>query len=263
MDSRSVEGRVEAIVRSLEAQGRPAAPIQEATDLALSHPESVADLARATIRRFPEGGTFLDAALSYLPEDHWDSLVRFALDALEGPGENEAACSIIAYASLQALPSLHPHLDRIFKLRPNSGTYYEDYPWRESGTSHFGSLREEIEGQGSDAVLRHKAWRAMLQTRHPEVLEYALAHAESAHEPSPGLSVPETVQAHLHLVGYHRDDRSLRAGISAMGSRDKLAPDEVSRQRCATEIAPQGGPKGLCLGLVCFPARWQAAVDRA
>ena len=43
---RSVEARVEAIVRSLEERGRRAAPIQEATDLALAHPESIADLAR-------------------------------------------------------------------------------------------------------------------------------------------------------------------------------------------------------------------------
>lgn len=213
----SPKGQVESIVRALEGRGARAAPIQEATDLALSHPEAVADLARATIRRVPGGGTFLDAALGYLPEGSWDGLVRSALDALEEPGDNEAACSVLAYASLQAPPSLHPHLGRIFRLTPNARSYYEDWPWRESGTSDLGALRQVIEGPDSPPERRLKAWRAMLQTRHPEVLTYALAHIDPVRAPSPWLSVPETVRAHLHLVGYHRDGPGLR----------RLCPDRL------------------------------------
>src|SRR5262249_22553045 len=155
------------------------APIQEATDLALACPDAVADLTVAVIDRFSAGGTFLDAALSYLPEDRWDRLVLSALDALERASENEAACSVIAYAGLQALPSLHTHLDRIFRLWPNAGTYYEHYPWRESGKSHLRILRAAIEDKASERDLRLHAWHAMLQTRHPEVLGFALADAEA------------------------------------------------------------------------------------
>ena len=158
----------------------------------------------------PKGGTFLHAALSYLPEGDWGGLVRFSLDVLEERGDNEAACSVIAYASLQALPTLHPHLDRILKLTPNAGTYYEPYPWRESGKGHLGSLIGVIEEPGADPESRLKAWKAMLQTRHPEVLAHALAHTDPVPDTVPGLSIAETIQAHLHLVGYHRDGRGLR-----------------------------------------------------
>ena len=34
------------------------------------------------ISRFPKGGTFLDGALSYLPQEAWPELVQFALDTL-------------------------------------------------------------------------------------------------------------------------------------------------------------------------------------
>ena len=68
--------QIEAIVRSLETKGIPAAPVMEATALATSHPESVSDLAIAVMKRFPKGGTFLDAALTYLPHEDWPALVH-------------------------------------------------------------------------------------------------------------------------------------------------------------------------------------------
>src|ERR1041385_2500696 len=110
--------QIEAIVRSLEQKGIPAAPVVEATALATSHPEAVGDLAIAVMRRFPKGGTFLDGALSFLPEEAWPGLVRVALDTLDrSGGKNPAAESVIEYASLQYPTALHPHLDRIFVIR--------------------------------------------------------------------------------------------------------------------------------------------------
>lgn len=60
--NRSPPQQIESIVRSLEKKGVPAAPVEEATNLATSHPEAVFDLAIAVMRRFPKGGTFLDGA---------------------------------------------------------------------------------------------------------------------------------------------------------------------------------------------------------
>src|SRR5487761_2671381 len=99
----SPQQQIESIVRSLEEKGVPAAPVVEATALATSHPEAITDLALAVMRRFPEGGTFLDAALSYLPQEKWPALVPQALDALDGAAEKSfgAAGAVIAYASLQ------------------------------------------------------------------------------------------------------------------------------------------------------------------
>lgn len=144
--TQSPQQQIESIVRSLEEKGVPAAPVVEATALAMSHPEAVSDLAIAVMRRFPKGGTFLDGAFSYLPQEKWPELVRVALNTLEHTGrKNDAAASVIEYASLQCPAALHPHLDRIFLIRPNARCYYECYPWRESGDQHLGFLRNVIE----------------------------------------------------------------------------------------------------------------------
>lgn len=201
----SAEDQIESIVSSLEEKGIPAAPVEQANALATAHPKAVGDLALAVMRRFPKGGTFLDGALSYLPQEGWPKLVEHALDVLDAAtSKNEAAESVIAYASLQCPAALHPYLTRIFLLRPNAGCYYEKYPWRESGESHFDYLRKILERRTSTDEERQRAWTAMIQTRHPKVTRFALAHTKRAR-----LSSSTLVQAHLHLVGFHQEERSL------------------------------------------------------
>jgi hypothetical protein len=207
--AQSPQQQIESIVRSLEGKGVPAAPVEEAITLATSHPKAVSDLAVAVMRRFPKGGTFLDGALSYLPQETWPELVPVALDALErSGGKNDAAASVIEYASLQCPSALHPHLDRIFLIRPNARCYYECYPWRESGDQHFDFLRNVIEDTNSTDEDRRRAWKASCETRHTKVIKYALSCADLV-TPSDWIR-KEWVQAHLHLVGFHRENRSLR-----------------------------------------------------
>ncbi len=88
--------QIEFIVSKLEAKGVPAAPVVESLALATSHPEAVYNLAISVMKRFPKGGTFLDAALSYLPETLWPRLVERALKALTESKGNEAAESVTA-----------------------------------------------------------------------------------------------------------------------------------------------------------------------
>ncbi len=210
MTTQTPKEQVEVIVGRLEEQGVRALTFEEAIALSRSHPESVADLALAVIERFPKGGTFLDAALSYLPDGLWDGLVHFALNTLEKSGANEAADSVIAYASLQALPALHPHLDHIFRLRPNSKYYYENWPWRESGTIDFETRRRVLEDANATSDLREKAWRALLETRQPRVVSHALALADSDETFARGFTRERaTVEDHLHHVGFARIDGRL------------------------------------------------------
>jgi hypothetical protein len=207
--SRSPQRQIESIVRSLEEKGVPAAPVEEAIALATSHSDAVADLAVAVMRRFPKGGTFLDGVFSYLPQEKWPELVRVALDTLEhSDGKNEAAASVMEYASLQCLSALHPHLDRIFLIRPNARRNYECYPWRESGDQHLGFLRGVTEDTTASAEDRRRAWTALCETRHAKAIKYALSCADSV-APS-DWPRDEWVQAHLHLAGFHREKRSLR-----------------------------------------------------
>jgi hypothetical protein len=204
--------QIESIIRSLEEKGVPAAPVMEATALATSHPEAIADLAIAVMRRFPKGGTFLDAALSYLPQENWPALVQQALDALIGAAEKSfgAAGAIIAYASLQCPTVLHPHLSRIFDVRPNERCYYERFPWRESGELHLGFLRGIIQSTASSEDERRRAWANLCETRHGEVIEYALSCADLPGLAPSGWPQDQWVSASLHLVGFDHDGKSLQ-----------------------------------------------------
>jgi hypothetical protein len=214
--------QVELIVRKLEeeeAEGGRANPVEDAISLATSHPEALAELAVAVMRRFPKGGIFLTAALSFLPEGDWPGLIGLALDAFEeNPGaaddilgrERCAAENVLAVAGLQCPSALHPHLGRIFALRPNEGSRYELYPWRESGDLHVPFLRGVIDQPGSGDDERHRAWEALLETRRPAAIDVALSRVGSVTIADPTQSLEEWVTTRLHGVGFHIDGTALR-----------------------------------------------------
>lgn len=211
----SPQQQIEFIVRSLEEKGIPAAPVVEATALATSYPEALSDLAIAVMRRFPKGGTFLDGALSYLPQEDWPALVEHALDNLDALDESvdrsfNAVGSVVAYASLQSPSALHPHLSRIFLGRPNERCYYEKFPWRESGDLHFDFLRGVIESTASTDDARTRAWTDMCETRHGKVIEYAMSCANLPGLAPSGWPQEQWITASLHLAGFHHDGHSLQ-----------------------------------------------------
>ncbi len=210
----SPQQQIEAIVESLEKRGVPVAPVVEATSLATSHPEAVSDLAVAVMKRFPKGGTFLDGALTYLPLEDWHALVENALDVLEASrGKNDAAESVIAYASLQCPLALHPHLTRIFQVRPNKNSYYERFSWRESGDLHIDYLRGVIESSASNNETRTRAWSNLCETRYANAIEYAVSCAKLPGLAPDGWPQPEWITRSLHLVGFHHDGHSLQRTV--------------------------------------------------
>ena len=143
----SPQQQIESIVRSLEEKGSRAAPVMEATDLATSHPEAVGDLAVTVMRRFPKGGTFLTERSVTCRR----TLARTCRSCFGHPrkGRWEERCGSVRNRVRQfAVPStLHSHLDRIFCSDPNARSYYECYPWRESGDQHLAFLRKVIENR--------------------------------------------------------------------------------------------------------------------
>ena len=212
----SPQQQIESIVRSLEEKGIPAAHCRGGHGTPLPpHPEAVSDLAIAVMKRFPKGGTFLDAALTYLPQEDWPALVQHALDALDALDESadksfNAAGSVIAYASLQCPSALHAHLSRIFLVRPNERCYYERFPWRESGDLHFDYLRGVIDTTGSTDDARTRAWTNMCETRHAKVIECALYCVDLPGLAPSGWPQEDWVKATLHHVGFHHEDQALQ-----------------------------------------------------
>ena len=143
MTDSTAERQIDGILELLK--NKHAAPIEQSLTLAGKYPEAIAELVIAVIENHPNGGTFLDAAVSFLPQDDWNRLVEKALAVLQDNKDNHAAESVIAYASLQCPGSIHPHLNDVLSVRPNGSSYYSAYPWRNSGSLHFDYLKAIFE----------------------------------------------------------------------------------------------------------------------
>jgi hypothetical protein len=193
---------IHEIVTDFKERGWDSNPMERALEVVISSPESAVELLKLALDEIPKGGTFLDAAICFMPDDAFAEMAELALERFGADRRNRLAEDVIHYCSLQSVGSLHPHLDTIFKLAPNSGTYYECWPWRESGQQHFAYLGNVLENDG-DSERRFRAWNAMLETREPEVLQFAMA---KAHRASPS----GRREAYLLLVGFEFAETGLR-----------------------------------------------------
>lgn len=84
---------------------------------------------------------------------------------------------VIAMASLEFAPFLHPYLGELFKLQPNESTYYAEYPWR--GLSYESSQiwREKLADPQTSEDERQKIFSCLLQTREPRNVKFACEFA--------------------------------------------------------------------------------------
>jgi hypothetical protein len=198
----------EKILADFLAKRWKADPFERALTLAKGAPPAAARFAHLALEQVPEGGTFLDAVLGFVEFDDWPALVSHAVEARDR-GPNDAADSVIAHGTLQRPEALRHHLERVFALRPNEGTYYENWPWRESGTSSLTFLQGQFSRRS--AATRTKAWRAMLETRDMQVLKIAVQLASldlNRERPRghPGMKLND----YLTLVGFEHHGRAIR-----------------------------------------------------
>ena len=84
---------------------------------------------------------------------------------------------VIAAASLEFAPFLHPYLGELFKLQPNESAYYAEYPWR--GLSYESSQiwRERLADSQTSRDERQKIFSCLLQTRDPRNVKFACEFA--------------------------------------------------------------------------------------
>ena len=188
-------------------------PFERMTDIVADHPERVRSFVEKIVSELPKGGTFLDASLSLLPESEWDSVVAHALEAFEADPRNEAAESIIAYASLQSPKSLHKHLNRLLLRPPSKDSYYASWPWRESKDLHAATLKQAVlNAASSDEKLA--AWERALQTRDgPVLLQFLeLVDELDMNDKRREMGLPEsiTLNDYLRIVGYEHVGGQLR-----------------------------------------------------
>ena len=84
---------------------------------------------------------------------------------------------VIAAASLEFAPLLHPYLGKLFKLQPNESAYYAEYPWR--GLSYESSQiwRERLADLQTSKDDKQKIFSCLLQTRDPRNVKFACEFA--------------------------------------------------------------------------------------
>jgi hypothetical protein len=189
---------IEHLISDFLDRGWDSNPFDRTLAIVRDTPEQIPTLLRAVMRDIPKGGTLFDAAISYLLLDDFPALVDDAVLVL-GDGENEAAESFIAYTALQFPAAAHPHLKTLFSLAPNSGSYYENWPWRESGTAESEFLVEQISNESGG---RQKAWECLLETRDSTNLGTVKATYES-------IGLPHPFSAYVLDAGFTSDLRQL------------------------------------------------------
>nr|WP_314442240.1 hypothetical protein [uncultured Campylobacter sp.] len=172
-------------------------------------------LADSLLRGRRDGRTLLKDAMGYVGEEDFKALIATAVEILreeaaEGRetqqsksaaqmGENaysaradesarqhgrdeksarwKNAEEVIAAASLEFAPFLHPYLGELFKLQPNESAYYAEYPWR--GLSYESSQiwREKLADPQTSEDERQKIFSCLLQTREPRNVKFACEFA--------------------------------------------------------------------------------------
>lgn len=153
---------MDALLSDFAAMRWKTKPFERLIERIQLDPSAADAFAEAVLMQVPKGGTFLDLTLSFVTEPAFAHLISIALQRLARDPEENAACAVIAYASLQFPQLLHPHLTQLFTLAPNAGTYYENWPWRESGALSLPHLSDVLSTFTSTGCVgsRLRAWMA-------------------------------------------------------------------------------------------------------
>jgi hypothetical protein len=166
---------VQQIIDEFQRLGWEGTPMEQTTRLLAEDPPAEATrLVLASLGRIAKSTNFVDLAISFVPDTDISDVAAAAVRRFDADPTDENAASIISYLSLQSPPALHPHLSELLRLMPNAEAYYGSYPWRESGLLAFDELRRAIESSADDLALRDFAWSAMLETRTPQAIQFAL-----------------------------------------------------------------------------------------
>ena len=169
---------IQKLIDDFRAQGWKSAPYHLTHHLIDSNSEHVVTLVEMVLNQLPKSGTFFADAISFVPDEELPRLAALAIATLRKGGQQETAEEFITHCSLEQVGALHPFLADIYELKPNWRSYYSDWPWRKSGVMHFEFLRRVAEDT-SDTEASKEAWRILLETRHPAVLDYCAQHTES------------------------------------------------------------------------------------
>lgn len=229
-----MNNQISNIIAEFKAKRWESNPYEKVIAVLDQDPALAEEMVGAIIGDLKSGPTFLHYAIDCLPTAAFEEMVKFALDAFQQDSKNKGAEDLIAHASLRSPQSLHPHLERIFKLKPNWSNHYAQWPWRESGASQLPFLKAIVAADTADS---EEALTALMETRQPEAFDFVFK------------KIGDDVTGDLLDVGFDGPeqhfrklytDASLHLGFPAGYFNLEKAPPHM-KQRNATWHLPASG----------------------
>jgi len=192
----------ESLLAAFARDGWDSKPFERMIQMVDGDGSQAAQLVSLAIQRAGKSATFIDAAISFIPEFRLPRLAREAVEALERDRSNPVAQSAIAYLSLQNVKSLRPYLLRFFfELTPNANSYYANWPWRGAADEELQELLAYL-ADANTSEERLRAARCVLESRRWGMIAEGLGALEEGDLPHPETS-------YLQEVGLERPDRVL------------------------------------------------------
>jgi len=179
-------------------------------------PDTITHLVRMVLDELPQGGTFFDAALSFLPMEQWPEVVQMAVTALWQKADHKAAQQIISYASLQCPQAVHPYLEQLFPLMGDDLLEAFREVNLEQVRFLFGASPYR-KSPYSEKLVLSQAFRALLETRLPEALAFVRSHDD------------EHLSYYLSSIGFEETPEGFRQLYSPQVLHLAFSPDYLSQ----------------------------------
>lgn len=119
------------------------------------------------VSEISEGGTFVDAAFSFLTPEEFREIVDFTFQKAAAETWSTVLLSVVDYASLQFPELLLPYHERLVKRRGLS--YADRWAWRGAGALEIDFLSKLI--KSGNAELAHDAWECLVNIRTEEAIQ--------------------------------------------------------------------------------------------
>ena len=220
-------------------------------------------LVDSLLRGRQEGGTLLKDAMGYVGEEDFKALIATAVEILREEaaewretqqdksaaqmGENARSAradknarqygrdeksarwknaeEVIAMASLEFAPFLHPYLGELFKLQPSESAYYAEYPWRKLSYESSQIWREKLADPRTSRDERQKIFSCLLQTRDPRNVKFACEFALAEDFFDSPCDLLEHIGYWLEAVGFTFERAKFYADGAAQAADEILKTD--------------------------------------
>ena len=135
---------------------------------------------------------------------------------------------VIAAASLEFAPFLHPYLGELFKLQPNESAYYAEYPWRRLSYESSQIWREKLADPQTSKDDKQKIFSCLLQTRDPRNVKFACEFALAEDFFDRPCDLLEYIGYWLEAVGFAFERVKFDADGAAQMAADEILKTDVS-----------------------------------